>query len=73
MKKSKDLQFCINVLELMQRQDGKLGSEQRSLVDNALKSLRSFRRKSKPSNAEIYELVRKVSQILVEIFRNDKR
>jgi hypothetical protein len=73
MKKSKDLQFCIDVLESMLKQDGKYGSEQRSMVDNALSSLRRFRRKSKPTNPEMYELVKKVTQILVESFFKNKR
>jgi hypothetical protein len=68
MRKSKDVQFCIDALRSLQKQDGKDGSERTNMVSRALKSLYRFRRKSNPSNAETYELVREVSEAILKAF-----
>ena len=73
MKKSRDVQFCIDLLRSLQKQDGKYGSERASIVSSALKSLYRFRRKPHPTNAETYELVREISEAILSVLRREMK
>jgi hypothetical protein len=67
MKKDKDLQFCLDELQSMQKRDG-LGPEQRSALEKARNKLKRLRRKPCPNRKEVFEVVREVTEAIIKIF-----
>ena len=68
MRKSKDLQFCLEILRSLQNRDGP-EPEQRSALENARVKLVRLRRKSNPTRKEIFETVRKVAEAIIDALR----
>ncbi|MFZ0273249.1 MAG: hypothetical protein WB524_00835 [Acidobacteriaceae bacterium] len=67
MKRNKDVQFSIEVLNSMLDRSG-LGPEQKSALENALLELKGLRRNANPSKQEVYRVVRKVTELLFTNF-----
>lgn len=67
MKKNKDLQFCIGILQSMQNRDG-LEPEQRRKLEKAKANLKCLRRKPNPNRDDIFEAVREVAEAIIKFF-----
>jgi hypothetical protein len=67
MKKDKNLQFCRDELQSMQRRDG-LEPEQRSALEKAEGELRGLWRRPNPSRREIFRAVRTVAEAIIKTF-----
>jgi len=67
MQYDKNLRFCMDELQSMQKRDG-LGPEQRSALENARSKLNRLRRKPHPNRREIFEAVRKVAEAIIANF-----
>lgn len=67
MNKDKNLQFCMDELQFMQDRDG-LEPEQKSALEKAEKELKRLWRKPNPSRREIFKVVRKVAEAIINNF-----
>jgi hypothetical protein len=67
MKRNKDVQFCIGVLNSMLNRSG-LGPEQSSALETALVELKGLRRNANPRKQDVYRVVRKVTEVLFANF-----
>jgi hypothetical protein len=63
MKRNRDVQFSIEVLNSMLNRSG-LGPEQKSALETALVELKGLRRNANPGKREVYRVVRKVTELL---------
>ena len=68
MRRSKDLQFCIEVLTSMLNRSG-CEPEQKSALEAALGELRRLRKKSNPDKQYVYEVIRQIAEVLVYNFK----
>jgi hypothetical protein len=68
MKKLKDLEACISLLEGWQGRGG-VDPEQRQAVEYAVGELKRIRRKSNLKRHELHESIRKIVEALVRAFR----
>ena len=69
MKKYKDLNTCISVLESLQGRGG-ANPEQRQAVGQAIDELKRIRRKPNLKRHELHESIRKLVEKLVQAFSN---
>lgn len=67
MKRSKDVQFCIEQLCSMLNRGG-LEPEQKSGLEAALAELKRLRRNANPSKQDVYRAVRRVAEVLIKYF-----
>jgi hypothetical protein len=67
MSKDKNLQFCMDELQSMQDRDG-LEPGQRSALEKAEKELKRLWRTPNPTRREIFKVVRKVAEALINNF-----
>jgi hypothetical protein len=67
MKKNKDVQFCLDELQSLQKRDG-LDPGQRSALENAKNALKELRRIPHPNRGEIFKVVRKVAEAIIKNF-----
>jgi hypothetical protein len=67
MKRNKDVQFCIEVLNSMLNRGG-FGPEQKSGLEAALGELKQLRRNANPRKQDVYRAVRKVAEVLLKNF-----
>lgn len=67
MKRNKDVQFSIEVLNSMLSRSG-LGPEQKSVLESALVELKGLRRDANPRKQKVYRVIRKVSELLFTNF-----
>lgn len=67
MKRNKDVQFCIEVLNSMLNRSG-LGPEQSSGLEAALVELKGLRRNANPGKQDVYRVVRRVTEVLFKNF-----
>jgi hypothetical protein len=67
MNQDKNLRFCVDQLESMQKRDG-LEPEQRSALEAAKVRLKKLRRSPSPTRREIFEAVRQVAEAIVNTF-----
>ena len=67
MKKNKNLQFCMDLLQSMRDRD-RLEPEQRRALEKAKVKLKRLRRKPNPSRDESFEAVREVAEAIIKNF-----
>lgn len=67
MKKNKNLQFCMDLLQSMRDRD-RLEPEQRRALEKAKVKLKHLRRKPNPSRDESFEAVREVAEAIIKNF-----
>jgi len=65
--KDKNLKFCMDELQSMQSRDG-LEPEQRSALEKAQSELKRLWRKSNPSRREVFNVVRRVAEAIIQSF-----
>jgi len=68
MRKTKDLNVCISLLEDVQR-GGSVNSEQKLSVERVVGELKRVRRKPDPSRTEQHESIRKIVEELLRAFQ----
>ena len=67
MQKDKNLQFCMDELQSMQKRDG-LRPEQRSALENAKRKLKRLCRTPRPDRREVTRVVREVAEAIIKSF-----
>src|SRR5579864_7337762 len=68
MRKTKDLNACISLLEDLQR-GGSVNPEQKRSVERVVGELKRIRRKPNPSRTEQHESIRKIVEELLQVFQ----
>lgn len=67
MQKDKNLQFCMDELQFMQKRNG-LQPEQRSALENAKRKLKRLCRTPRPDRREVARVVREVAEAIIKSF-----
>ncbi len=67
MRKSKDLNACIAILEAVQSGND-VTPEQKQAIEDVIGEVRKIRRKPNPKRYEIDQSVRKIAETLIEAF-----
>ena len=67
MRKSKDLNACIAILEAVQSGND-VTPEQKQAIEEVIGEVRKIRRKQNPKRNEIHESVRKIAEKLIRAF-----
>lgn len=69
MKKNKDLNACISLLEDVQRR-GSVNPEQKQSVERVVEELKRIRRKPNLGRTEQHESIRRIVEQLLRAFKN---